>query len=130
MKIGAILLLFTFIMVSNTYSQALTGSKTNVTYTEKYGIKFIEISTLLKNNSSKTVAKVYITVVFNDKRNNNPHDITRPTKAATDDLAISILPGSEKRAVFSVLEPSEVYWIYTYAKVERVIYSDGSVENL
>lgn len=130
MKIGAILVTIILTMAGNLYSQVMTGSKTSVTYTEKYGIKFIEISTLLKNNSSKTVAKVFITVVFNDKRNNNPYDVTRPTKADTDELDISILPGWEKKAVFSVLQPSEVYWVYSYAKIERVIYSDGSVENL
>lgn len=130
MKIGTMLLICFFLMTSNIYSQVLTGSKTKVIYTEKYGVKFIEIKTRLKNNSTKTVTKVYITVVFKDKRYDNPYDMTAPIKTDTDELAISILPGWEAEAVFSVLEPSDINWVYNLAKIERVIYSDGSVANL
>lgn len=130
MKIGVILLIIMLTTTGNLYSQIMTGSKTNVTYTEKYGRKLVEINTLLKNNSNKIVAKVYVTVVFNDKRNNNPYNLSRPTKAETSELNISILPRSEKRAVFSVLQPREVHWVFSYAIIERVIYSDGSVENI
>jgi len=128
-KNGIILIIIIFMMTNHLYCQVITGSKTEVTYSERSGFKHIEIKTVLKNNSTKTISKVYLTVVFKDKYSNS-FDLTAPTKTDTGRLDISIPPGLEKEAVFSILEPNEIQWVYKYAKLERVIYSDGSVTDL
>ena len=128
-----ILALFAFFLLflndGNLYAQVLTGRKTEAIYIEQNGLKFIDVKTLLKNNAKKTVSKVYVTVVFRDKRYNS-FDTSAPTEIEESELEITIFPNHEKQARFRVFEPNDLNLVYSYTKVERVVYDDGSVLNL
>ena len=130
MKVKILICCTVLIMIAlsgiSAYSQVLTGSKTRVAHKENFGVKIVEIKTLLKNNSDKTVSKVTISVFFKTK-NADAYDFTAPSDVKYSESDVIISPKSEKEVTFTVLEPKDINMVYGSAKIERAVFSDGSV---
>lgn len=126
------IILFSFLFLVNvnySYSQILGSRDTKAYHVEQNGLKYVDVKTYLKNNSDKTVKKINVSVVFRDKRYSSS-DITAPTEVKEAELEINILSTFEKQATFRVFEPRDINFVYSYAMIERITYSDGSVVDL
>ena len=64
----------------NSYMPVITGNESKITYEQKNGFDMVMITTRLKNNSDKTISKVYISVIFKNKLFNDPNDFTSPVQ--------------------------------------------------
>lgn len=130
-KISLLLLFFVSITGYTASSQVITSRSTSASFKKSSyaDITLLEIKTSLKNKSSKVVSKVFISAYFRDKRYSDS-DITAPSQEEKSESEITIYPNQEIVATFLVFPPKDINMIYKSARIERIIYTDGSFVDL
>lgn len=92
-------------------------------------LKLVDIFCSLKNpEKGKTITKVAISVFFRAKGYNSA-DITAPNEQSTAEIEVNLPPNTISTLTFTVTQPKDINMVYSGAKLERVIKSDGTVEN-
>ena len=85
----------------------------------------LDITTYLTNNTNKTLSKIFFSVYYRDKRS-DPFDVTASCKVEYSDATVDIPPYREAEVKFSNMPPDDINLVYKHAKIERLVYSDGS----
>jgi hypothetical protein len=94
-----------------------------------YKVKLIDIFCSLKNpEKGKTIKNVAISVFFRAKGYSSD-DYTAPNEQIFSEIEVNLRPNTISTLTFTVSQPKDINMVYSGAKLERVIKSDGTVEN-
>ena len=91
--------------------------------------KYFEVLAELKNNSTKATKKIIITVLFRQK-NSDPDSRHAQQDRYDSEKEVEIMPNDKKIVTFTIFPKDDINMVYSSTTIQRVIYSDGTYEDL